>query len=418
MTTAQIICAVITIGTILLLFTKLPKGMSATLGALLMVLFQVTDFSTAFAKYSSSTVVIIVSMMMVGAALYETDMAAYLGHILTKVTGTSEIKLVFVTMIIACVLSAFLAPDSVFFMFLPLMLSIADAAKIPFPRLIYPFMTACIVGSYLTLIGSTANLNSNNMLVEMGYEGWGFFELLPSAIIQIIFLFLITVVMLKLNIIPNRKVPAPLTSDENFSLPEKMNPKMKICGGTLIVSIILMACNFPWLQTQVIAGLAAVVVIFTGCITFQKAVASVNWNIIFMMSGMTAIATCIQRTELMTPAVEYIGRNLEGNSILVCLVFFFVGAIGTQFMNNSAWVVVCTPIALALSTPLGIPPKALAGMCLVGSTSCMLTPMSTTIAAPVMEMSRFSLKELFTCGFFILISSLVSAIIWLVMFLL
>ena len=409
----EFLCGAITVVTILLLFTKYPKGITATFGALMMVVTGVTDFQSAFSLYSSSTVIIIISMMVVGAALYETGMAAYLGHLITKVTGTNETKLAISFILVGFVLSGFLAPDSLFFMFMPLVIATADSAKIPFPRVLYPFMTGCMIGSYLTLIGSTANLNSNNMLVEMGFEGWGFLELMPSAFLQLATLIPITIIMLKKNVIPNRPVSIDYASLEPVKIPEKLNPKMFISGGVLIVAILLMICNFKWLPTAVIAGFAAVAVIYTGCVSFNVAFAQVNWNIILMMSGMTAIAKCIQKVGLFNGIVSSIGGELVGSTLLVCMVFYIIGAIGTQFMNNSAWVTVVTPIALALAAPLEIEAKALAGMVLAGSTSCMLTPMATTIAAPIMEMSNMSLKELFRCGFYIFISSIIAAVAWL-----
>ena len=84
------ICGLIALGAIVMMFTKIPRGATATLAVILMILAGITDYSTAFKQYSSSTIAIMLSMMIVGAALFETGMATYMGKFLLKITGTRE----------------------------------------------------------------------------------------------------------------------------------------------------------------------------------------------------------------------------------------------------------------------------------------------------------------------------------------
>ncbi len=412
------ICGLIALGAIVMMFTKVPRGATATLAVILMILAGITDYSTAFKQYSSSTIAIMLSMMIVGAALFETGMATYMGKFLLKITGTKETGILLASMAFATFVSAFVSATGAYYLFLPIIVAITVASGISFQRTLYAYMTALMIGQYITLVGGTGNLTSNSMLVELTGEGWGFFELLPYACLFALTLVPGVLFMAKKNILPSRQViPAMAADVAGKEVPEKISPKMALSGGILLGTMVLMALNIEGLDMHVIAILAALGCIITGCVDYKTALAKVDFNALFMVAGMTAVAKCIQSTGLMDQLMSSALSNVAGSPFLICAAVYLLSCIGTQFMNNSAWVAVATPIVLPLAAPLGVPVKALAGMVLVGSSSAMLTPMSTSLAAPTMELAEMTQGEFSRCGFVTLVCSMAGALLWAAIFL-
>lgn len=411
------ICGIITLVTVVLLFTKIPRGATATLAVLALIITGISSYSDAFKQYSSSTIIIMISMMIVGAALFETGMAMYIGRALTKVTGNKETGIILASMIFAIFISAFVSAAGAYFMFLPIVISITLASGVSFQRTLYAYMVALMIGQYITLVGGTGNLISNNMLIELGFEGWGFFEFLPYAIMIAVTLIPAILFACKKNWLPGRKVVPMMAEGDTNEIPQKMTRKMAVSGIILGAAMILMAMDLDALPMEVIAPIAAILVILTDCVSYRKALTKVDFNTMFMVAGMTALAKAIQSVGLLDALM---GKALSGggNPLMVCAIVYFTSAIGTQFMNNSAWVTVVTPIVVPLAGTLSIPVKALAGMALVGSSSAMLTPMSTSLAGPTMEMAELSLPEFAKAGLITLVASAIAALIWAGVFLL
>ncbi len=418
MTTQAMIAVAILIFTVILLFNpKLPRAVGAVTGAVLMILFQITDAGTVFKQFAGDTIVLMFGMMVVGGALFETGMAAHFGKVLTKITGRSETGIVLAILVFGAVVSAFVTANSAFFMFLPVVVSLALAAGLSVQRVIWPFSVALHIGQMITLVGGNGNLISQNFLLEMGYEGWGFFELTPYAVL----LFLvgtpaILFIVLKF-LVPDRDFKPSMADVGESDFPEKINGKMATSGIILLAVMIVMIINPKWCPQHLTAVIGALACMFTGCLNQKQALKAVDFNCLFMVAGMTGIAKAFQSTgileSLFTPMLVSLGKT---SPYLVIIAIYLFAAIMPQFMNNSALVTILTPIALTLATPMGIPAKALAGIVLVGSYSCNATPMATGTSAATIEIGGYSIMEWFKMGLFQLAYSIVAALIYIFIF--
>lgn len=92
----------------LFIWDKFPMATTAILGCVAMVIAGVCDFKTAFGQFSSSTVILTIGVMIIGAAISETGLAAAIGAWIVKVSKNSEIKLLVGTYLVSAFMSAFL----------------------------------------------------------------------------------------------------------------------------------------------------------------------------------------------------------------------------------------------------------------------------------------------------------------------
>ena len=421
--TPAITAGIITIITVCLLFSKhFPRCATASMGAMAMIVFGVLSPSKVFNQYSSSTIVVMMCMMIVGAALFETGAAMYIGNLLAKITGGTELGILIAIMIFGSFVSAFITLAGAFFMFMPIIISITLAAGLSYQKTLYAYAVSLFIGQQITLIGGNGNMVSHNMLLELGYEGWGFFELLPYSIFMILILIPATVLIACRwkFIIPGKQVIPTMAGDiTGKEVPKKITGPMATSMIILIAAIILMAMDMDAAPMEVIAAIAACLCLFTNCVTYKQAVKSVDFNALMMIAGMTAVAKGIQDAGTMELIVTPIIGALNNLSpVIVILVIYIITAIGTQFMSNSAWVAVMSPLVIPLAGPLGIPVKAMAATVLLGSSAGLVTPMANSIAAPIMEMGEFSLTEFAKTGLFQAFFSMICAMLYIGIFLL
>ena len=77
---SQALLSLIIFGLFILIFIwdKLPMATSAILGCVVMVILGLSNFNTAFGQFASTTVILLIGVMVVGSALAETGVPAWL----------------------------------------------------------------------------------------------------------------------------------------------------------------------------------------------------------------------------------------------------------------------------------------------------------------------------------------------------
>ena len=162
---------------VLFVWDKLPMATTAILGCVLMVIFGVCDFKTAFGQFSSSTVVLTIGVMMIGAAISETGLAAAIGAWIVRISKGSETKLMIGTYLVSSLMSAFLTNSAVLAIFIPIIMSLsASESKIKSKNLIMPIAYGCVIGGASTLVGSTQQMTAQGLLEEAGLRMFKTFD--------------------------------------------------------------------------------------------------------------------------------------------------------------------------------------------------------------------------------------------------
>ena len=166
----------------LFIWDKLPMATTAILGCAVMVIFGVCDFKTAFGQFASSTVILTIGVMVIGAAISETGLAVAIGNWIVKISKGSEIKLIIGTYIVSAIMSAFLTNSAVLAVFIPIIIGLASTnSSIKAKNLIMPISIACVLGGTLTLVGSTQQMTAQGLMEDAGIRLFKTFDFLPVA---------------------------------------------------------------------------------------------------------------------------------------------------------------------------------------------------------------------------------------------
>ncbi|MFN3346631.1 MAG: SLC13 family permease [Candidatus Bipolaricaulaceae bacterium] len=405
-------------GTAVLYITELvPLGLAAVLGCVLMVLAGAADFATAFRGFSDSVIFLVGGMMVVGEALFATGAAQELGNRLTRLSRGHERALLFLTVLAAAGLSAFLNNTGTTAVFIPIVsgMALASAGRIR-PKNILMFVAfAANTGGMLTLVGSTPPLIAKAALENAGLRPFGFFEFaligLPILGAYLAYLAVFAYPLARRRF-GQALVPAVAPASQNPTSPWK-----KYCAlGVLVLCVGLFAAEpIPLALTAVIG---AVLVLLFRCISPKELFARFDWNTIFLLAGALGMAAALDKSgggKLVADwAVGLLGPTFSPWMFLA--VVSAVGIVLTQFMSNTATMAMLTPIALSMCRSLGVNPHPVVMALATVTAAAYATPVGTPPNALVLVAGyRFRdyvlLGGLFTLIVFALVVFLVP-LIW------
>ncbi len=278
----------------LFIWDKLPMATTAILGCAFMVIVGVCDFKTAFGPFASSTVILTIGVMIVGAGISETGLAAAIGKWIGRIFGKSQRQLIIGTYISSAIMSAFLTNSTVLAIFIPIILGLSAAdTEIKSKNLIMPIAFGCVIGGASTLVGSTQQMTAQGLLESMGTRTFKTFDFtLVGGILVVLGLIYCLVVGLRRG--------EKIWGDRDDVIDYEIMPvsdrisRRKMITMTVIFVATVICYITEWIPIAVTSTAAALLCIITGCISQKKAIASVNWNIVGRLAGCLGLSEALE----------------------------------------------------------------------------------------------------------------------------
>lgn len=378
---------------VLFIWDKLPMATTAVLGCVLMVVFGVCDYKTAFGQFSSATVVLTIGVMVIGASISESGLAAAIGDWIVSISKGSETKLLIGTYLVSAAMSAFLTNSAVLAIFIPIIMGLSlSGGQIKGKNLIMPIANACVLGGASTLVGSTQQLTAQGLLEDAGLQMFKTFDFTPIGGVVVLFgLIYCLTVGRKLG----QRIWGSREEVSDYVLPETRTDYQKS-------KIVIMACIFAgtvilyiteWVPLAITSSGAAVLCIITGCITQKKAILSVNWNIVGRLAGCLGIAKAIEAAKG-TVLIANAFRSVIGTSIspfmLLCILVLMVQVMSELTVNSTALLVVL-PILISVAPEMNLNPFPYALAITLASGCTLATPLaSSTLGMSMVVGYRFN----------------------------
>lgn len=136
----------------------------------------------AFAGFGSDTVIMILSLLILTAALLHAGVVDLVGRAILRHAGQRMHVVLLVMMIAVALLSAFISNTAAAAFFIPVAMGIAAKARISPSRLLMPVAFASILSSSVSLISTSTNLVVSGLMTGAGLPPMGMFELAPVGI--------------------------------------------------------------------------------------------------------------------------------------------------------------------------------------------------------------------------------------------
>lgn len=143
----------------------------------------VLEPAEALSGFSSNAVIIIACMFIVGRAITHTGIAQRVGAAIIRYGGTNEKRLLLLIMAAAGFVGAFMSSTATAAIFIPITLSVAEKSGLNHRRLLMPLAAAALISGMMTLVATTPNIIINEILLEQGLRGLGFFQFTPFGLL-------------------------------------------------------------------------------------------------------------------------------------------------------------------------------------------------------------------------------------------
>lgn len=378
---------------VLFIWEKLPMATTAILGCVLMVVFGVCDFKTAFGQFSSPTVILTAGVMVIGLSLSETGLASAVGRWIVRVARGSETMLIAGTYLVAAAMSAFLTNSAVLAIFLPIILGLAQSEEqIKSRNLIMPIAIGCVLGGASTLVGSTQQLTAQGLLEDAGLRTFHTFDFTPVGNVVVLFG---CVYCLSVGRRLGEKIWGSREEDVDYAIPETGtdSSKGKMVIMALIFAMTVLLYITEWVPIAVTSTSAALLCIITGCITQKKAVMGINWNIVGRLAGCLGIAKAIEAaggTALIAAAFRRIIGTEVNPYLLFCLLVLLSQGM-SELTVASTGLMMLIPILAAIAPEMGLDPYPYALGITLASGCALATPLaSSTLGMSMAAGYRFN----------------------------
>ncbi len=342
---------------ILFIWDKLPMATAAILGCLTMVLFGVCDFKTAFSQFASSTVILTIGVMVIGAAISETGLAETIGCWIVKISKGSEKRLLVGTYLVSAAMSAFLTNSAILAIFMPIIMGLSAAnEKINAKNLIMPIAFGCVIGGASTLIGSTQQMTAQGLLEDAGLRT---FKIFDFSLVGVVLILLGLFYCLLIGYKRGKKIWGNRNDDDAEYQKTNSNTqfsKRKMITVAVIFSSTIVFYITEWIPLAATSTAAALLCIITGCISQKKAILSVNWNIVGRLAACLGLAKALESaggTALIANTFSKIIGNSINPFLLFCILVFLVLFI-SEFISNSTAILIVLPIIIAIAPDMGL----------------------------------------------------------------
>ena len=360
---------------------RIPLAMTALIASLAMgILLPEMSLGDIYSGFSSTTVMMVAGMTVVGDSLFKTGMANKIGKAISNSPAAKNERVFMIVVVTCCtIMSAFLSNSGTIAMWMPLIAACAAKSNgvIRSKMVILAAGIACAVGGAGTLVGSTSQQTANSVL--MGYEGFGdglgLFDqtkvMIPLCLIMIVYFATIGYSL-------SKKVLKPESSDfdkDNYFAELAKNsagddasdiPAWK--GNLSLIVLILCIVGFiltgqswakPYLNVGVIGLLGATILITTGCMALKKTLAEMDWNTLIILAAAQGFAKGLDVSGGGKVIADFV-LNLFGGQAASTAVLMAAGVIVTtvltNFMSNTALAAMMTPIYIEIAMQLGISP--------------------------------------------------------------
>ena len=386
-----ILTLLILVGCIILFLTDwFPSAATAVLGCVLFALTGVCSFSKAFSGFSSTTTIMVAGMLVIGDAMFQSGLASTLSNLIIKAGASSERRFITVGILLSAVLSAFMANMAIIAMFLAIVNTVSKGSKeMHLKRLCMPIAMGAMFGGVCTLMGSTPQLQVQNLLEGTCGLSLRPFDYLPvGAILTLVFLAYVHLFWYPLS----RK----LWKDEDAGgvdqekLDSYSNRQGQTGGGSdgrgtdkRIIMGLIMALVIVLFITEVVniamaSVIGALLCLIFRCTTERSVLKNMDWAVLIRLAGCLGLAAGIGESgcdELIASAlVSVFGSEIHPMALLLAAVLLAV-VVSNFISNSTAVIIVLTPV-LSLCNYMGFNPIPFGLAVCYGANLAFATPLA------------------------------------------
>src|ERR687890_1055218 len=218
MSPVAIVIILLFVAVVLFATERIPIDIVTILLVIALVVTGVLTAGEAFAGFGNDIVITISGLFVLTGGLVKTGVVDLVGRRLHRIAGGNEFKLTTLIMFTAAGCASVMKNTTTTAMFVPVVLGIAQRARVQPSKLLMPLAFGAILGGTCTLIGTSTNLAVSGALAKLGQNQellqrfnitseplapFTMFELTPVGI-AIVVVGMLYMLLLGLRLLPNR----------------------------------------------------------------------------------------------------------------------------------------------------------------------------------------------------------------------
>ena len=402
MTPAAITLIVFLVALGLFIADFLPMGLMVFMVPVALYFCGVIEAKEIFAPLVGQSIILVVAMSVIGAALFRTGMAERIGRLLFRFCP-GERSLMLVVTLFSGIVSSFVSNTGTVAILIPIIMGAAASHKVKPSRLLIPLTAGATLGGNISVIGSPGNLIAKETIEKFseGAMSVTFFEYagvgIPLLVAAAVFYALIGP-----QILPAKGgdgvANAPSPGEAGSCSSWKGWFTVVVLLGT--VAAMIGADYFKWLPPMhITACVGAIAVVLFGVLTQKEAFAAFDMQAVFLLSFMTPLGGAMMKTgaaQQIANAVVGIGGG-HGPLVMMAVLWLTVWGL-TQVMSNTATCALFCPIGWTIAKTIGADPRAVVIAILIASSVAICTPLAIPANAMILEPGGLRFKDFFRPG--------------------
>lgn len=387
-----LICAVVSF-----LLEKIPVNMTIMLTMAVLVFTGLVTPKEAIAGFSSTTILMLIGVVIVGSALFETGVCDKITAVVTRY-AKSERQMIMAILVLSSIMSSGLSNSGTVAVFIPIIMGICASTGFSHSKLLMSAFLGSMCGGRLTLVGDAAiNMLIGDQIKALGYP-FGFFEIskigLPLTLIMLVYMYFIGY-----KFLPDIKMSG--IDDTLFSSTKpKTAPRWKQIVSVVVLLVVFVGMIFEnqtGIPSYYVAIIGAVADVLLGIFTEKQAYQLVSIKTVILLGGMTPLATALNKTGAAKQIADLLIKIIGGstNVYFITIVIFLLTMVMTQFMSNVVTVTLLMPIVIAIANTIGVNPFAMIMVLCIASTMSILTPIACPPANLIYSYGGYKFNDYF-----------------------
>lgn len=371
----------------------------------------VLEFKEAWSGMLNSSVVMMASMFIVGAAINKTSLLKKMSNALIK-PGASDFRIMVGIMVPILFLGCFVNSTAVMTIMIPMITSICADHKRPVSKFMFPavLITQCWVGWLPTGGNAGSYLATNTMIENLGGVGnFTYFTTMiakaPVVVILIPIILYLTVKMAPdLGNIPSSaevELVAKQNAGKSKAKDSTLSPaKEKLTIVVFILTVIgIVTCALLNISTWYPSTVAAMILVFAGVMDDKEAIRAMCAPVIFISIGTLPLAKALSKTGADALLADKFNTLTGGAPAIVIMgSMYLLVMVLTQFMSNSAASSAFKTLAALIAVQNGYDPRAMLFSVTEGSANCYLLPSGSVPQMMACDAGGYSAKQVFKMG--------------------
>lgn len=344
---AQIISIVVFVAVMALVVSeKIHRALAALLGAVVLLVIGIIDFSAGMESIDFNTLGVLCGMMMFVAIVKESGLFEFVAIKSAKACKGNPWLIMIAFAVITAVFSAFLDNVTTVLLIGPMTIMLCITLDInPVPFLLVEIMMSNIGGT-ATLIGDPPNI----MIGSEAGLSFAQFIMVNAPIVVVIMVVLLVIFRFMygrhLAVDEKNRLNIMELSAEDAIIDKALFHKSVVM--IVLVAIAFMLHGVFNLETSVIALTAAAVIILISGRDIEVAIEGIEWGTIGFFLGLFMVVGGMEHTGVIEMLGNAIVDATGGNVVLMMIVILWASAILSSILDNIPFVATMIPIIMVM----------------------------------------------------------------------